>query len=55
MFENSKDNIKIIEWPELIKKPENRIDIFLIIQKNDLRNVKIIGSGKWKDYIFNEI
>ena len=29
MFENSKKNIKIIEWPELIKsKPNDRIDIF---------------------------
>jgi len=57
MFENSKDNIKIIEWPELIKKkPENRIDIFFnYSEKNDLRDVKIAGYGKWKDQKFDEI
>jgi len=57
MFENSKDQIKIIEWPELIKsKPENRIDIFFEYSKlMEARNIKIIGRGKWKDQKFNEI
>ena len=57
MFENSGDQIKIIEWPELIKsKPENRIDIFFEYSKlMKTRNVKIIGRGKWKDKKFNEI
>tara|TARA_B100000029_G_scaffold83966_1_gene74734 strand:+ start:872 stop:1327 length:456 start_codon:yes stop_codon:yes gene_type:complete len=57
MFENSEDQIKIIEWPELIKtKPENRIDIFFKYSKlMKTRNVKIIGQGKWKDQKFNEI
>ena len=57
MFENSGDQIKIIEWPELIKsKPEDRIDIFFKYSKSmDFRNVRVIGRGKWKDKKFNEI
>ena len=57
MFETLKDNITIIEWPELIKsKPSNRIDIFFKYSKSmDFREVKIIGFGKWKDYRFDEI
>ena len=57
MFESSKNNIKIIEWPELIKpKPENRIDILLKYSKSeDARKAEIIGFGKWKDYKFDEI
>ena len=57
MFENSENQIKIIEWPELIKsKPENRIDIFFEYTKlMKTRNVKVIGQGKWKEQKFNEI
>ena len=57
IFEKNKNNIKIIEWPELIKeKPNNRIEIYF--QYSDLSNsrkVKIIGFGKWKNYKFDEI
>ena len=57
IFEKSENNIKIIEWPELIKeKPNNRIEIYF--QYSDLsasRKVKIIGFGKWKNYKFDEI
>ena len=57
IFEKNKNNIKIIEWPELIKeKPNNRIEIYF--QYSDLsasRKVKIIGFGKWKNYKFDEI
>ena len=57
MFETSKDYIKIVEWPELIKlKPKNRIDILFQYTKSmTSRKVKIVGFGKWKDYKFNEI
>ena len=57
MFETSKDHIKIVEWPELIKpKPKNRIDILFQYSKlMDTRKVKIVGFGKWKDYKFNGI
>ena len=57
MFETSKEHIKIVEWPELIKpKPRDRIDIlFKYSQLTDSRKVEITGFGKWKDYKFNEI
>tara|TARA_B110001454_G_C12446078_1_gene320022 strand:- start:48 stop:503 length:456 start_codon:yes stop_codon:yes gene_type:complete len=57
MFELSKNTIKIIEWPELIKsKPKDRIEIFFQYSKlMDYRKVKILGFGKWKDYKLNEI
>jgi tRNA threonylcarbamoyladenosine biosynthesis protein TsaE len=57
MFENSKNLITIVEWPELIEsKPKDRIDIFLKYSKlTNSRKVKIFGYGKWKDYSFDEI
>jgi len=57
IFETSGDHIKIIEWPELIKKkPKDRIDImFKYLESSNSREVKIVGYGKWKDYKFNEI
>ena len=57
MFENSKEHIKIIEWPELIKiKPKDRIDLlFKYTEMDDIRQVEITGFGKWKDYKFNGI
>ena len=57
MFDISKDYIKIIEWPELIKfKPKDRIDLlFEYTELGDIREVKINGFGKWKDYKFDEI
>ena len=57
MFENSREYIKIVEWPELIEiKPKDRIDIFFKYSKlKNSRTVKIIGLGKLKDYRFNEI
>ena len=57
IFETSNEYIKIVEWPELIKpKPNDRIDIlFQYSRLTNSRDVKITGSGKWKDYKFNEI
>jgi tRNA threonylcarbamoyladenosine biosynthesis protein TsaE len=57
MFQSAEKNIKIVEWPELIKqKPKDRIDIkFKYLKSKDLRKIKIAGFGKWKDYTFNEI
>tara|TARA_B100000029_G_C16896156_1_gene712271 strand:+ start:107 stop:562 length:456 start_codon:yes stop_codon:yes gene_type:complete len=56
MFETSKNHIKIVEWPDLIKiKPKDRIDILFEYSKSiNSRKVEIIGFGKWKDYKFNE-
>ena len=57
MFETSQDNIKLIEWPEMIQsKPKDRIDILFQYSKSaNSRKIKISGFGKWKDYKFNEI
>ena len=57
MFDASKDCIKIIEWPELIKhKPKDRVEILFKYSKLiNSREVKIFGFGKWKDYKFNGI
>ena len=57
MFENSENNIKIIEWPELIDpKPKSRIEIkFKYLEKENSRSVKISGLGKNKDNKLNEI
>tara|TARA_Y100000590_G_scaffold465638_1_gene638490 strand:+ start:480 stop:932 length:453 start_codon:yes stop_codon:yes gene_type:complete len=53
---DSQNQIKIVEWPELIKpKPKDRIDI--IFKNSNLinsRSIVITGFGKWKDYNFNE-
>ena len=56
MFETSNNQIKIVEWPELIKsKPKDRVDIgFQHTKLTNSRKVKIFGFGKWKDYKFNE-
>ena len=55
IFEISKDQIKIIEWPNLIElKPKDRIDILFQYSKlENSRKVEIVGFGKWKDYKFN--
>ena len=57
MFETSSNQIKIVEWPELIKpKPKDRVDVLFQYSKlMKSRKVKIIGFGKWKNYKFDEI
>ncbi len=57
IFEELKNQIKIIEWPELIEpKPIDRIDIIFKYSKSENSRTAIIkGFGKWKDYQFNEI
>jgi len=57
IFEVLEKYIKIIEWPHLIKpKPKDRIEILFKYSKKMLsRKVKIIGFGKCKNYLFNEI
>jgi len=56
MFETSKDYIKIVEWPELIKlKPNGRNDIFFqYSKKKSTRKAEVGCFGKWKDHKFYE-
>ena len=57
MFDKSSEHIQIVEWPELIEiKTKDRIDLlFKYTESEDIRQVKITGFGKWKDYKFNGI
>ena len=50
LFENLKQNIIIVEWPELIKKnPINRIDLFFEYSKDmNERTLTIKTSGRLK-------
>ena len=51
LFSNLKQNITIVEWPELIKnKPINRIDLFFKYTKDmNERTLTIKISGRLKD------
>ena len=57
IFGTSSNQIKIVEWPELIEpKPKDRVDILFQYSKLiKSRKVEIVGFGKWKNYQFNEI
>ena len=54
LFSNLKQNITIVEWPELIKnKPKNRIDLFFEYTKDmNERTLTIKTSGRLKDNEF---
>ena len=58
IFNEYKNHITIIEWPEIIaKKPENRIEmVFKYTTKNlEGRSLVIKGYGKWHNYDFTKI
>ena len=50
IFLDKQDTIKIIEWPQLINIPlSDKLEIHLDYVKNEKeREIKFIGSGKWK-------
>ena len=52
VFEQETNNIKIIEWAEIIKnKPNNRLEVYLTHKNTeDLRNIEFKGFGKWKEF-----
>ena len=54
LFSNLKQNITIVEWPELIKnKPINRIDLFFEYSKDmNERTLSIKTSGRLKENEF---
>ena len=49
IFSDGLDNVKVIEWPDLIKTPlENKLEIHLEYgQLENERNMKFIGFEKW--------
>ena len=57
IFENKKNVITIIEWPEKIKKNvENRLEITFYYEIDDEnRKLKIQGCGKWKNFKLDAI
>ena len=57
IFENSKNVITIVEWPEKIgKKISNRLEISFYYETNaENRKIKLKGFGKWKNFKLNGI
>ena len=52
IFEDSKNVITIIEWPEKMeKKIKNRLEITFYHESNaESRRIKFEGFGKWKNF-----
>ena len=52
IFEQSINNIKVIEWGELIKdKPGDRIEIYMSYEEEkNMRNIDFKGFGRWKEF-----
>ncbi len=56
IFENSENVITIIEWPEKMKKVENRLEItFYYESDEESRKIKFQGFGKWKNFKLDAI
>ena len=57
IFNDDMNFIKIIEWPQLIKTNiKDKIEINLnYSDKENEREIKIKGYGKWKEFIVNEL
>jgi tRNA threonylcarbamoyl adenosine modification protein YjeE len=57
IFENLKNVITIIEWPEIIKKDiEDRLEISFYYEKElENREIDFKGFGKWKNFKLNAI
>ena len=57
IFEDSKNIISVIEWPEKMKKEiENRLEItFYHETDEESRKIKFEGFGKWKNFKLNAI
>jgi len=57
IFKEDLNSIKIIEWPELIDRNlTNRLELHLkYSNKENERELSILGFGKWKDIYQNEL
>ena len=54
LFENQKDSITLVEWPEIIKeKPKNIIELNFNYEEN-LSKRSLVISSNYKKEIFNE-
>ena len=52
VFEQDTNNIKVIEWAEIIKdKPGDRIEIYMSYEEEkNMRNIDFKGFGRWKEF-----
>ena len=52
IFIDKQEVVKVIEWPELINTPlSEKLEIHIDYTKNENeREIKFIGSGKWKKF-----
>ena len=52
IFEQSINNIKVIEWAETIKdKPGDRLEIYMSYEKKkNMRKIDFKGFGRWKEF-----
>ena len=57
IFDQSLKTIRIIEWPELIQTSvKDKLEInFKYVAKENERDVKLKGYGKWKDFQINAL
>ena len=57
VFENHKNKIILIEWPEKLKKNiENRLEITFDYCKDELsRELSLQGYGKWENFKINAV
>ena len=56
IFNDNKESIKIIEWPDLIQIPlDNKLEIYLRYLKNENeREIEFVGLNKWASFV-NEL
>ena len=52
IFNDNKESIKIIEWPDLIQIPlDNKLEIYLKYVKNENeREIEFVGLNKWASF-----
>ena len=57
IFQEDLESIKIIEWPELVNiNLVNRLELHLkYSNKENERELSLVGQGKWKDINKNEL
>ena len=52
IFDQSTNNIKVIEWAEIIKnKPSDRLEVYMLYEKErNTRKINFRGFGKWEEF-----
>ena len=55
LFENQKNLITLVEWPEIIKKKPKKIIELIFNYEENLSKRSLIISSNYKKEIFNEL